>query len=609
MRSREHARLGLTAVPLFLLLALAPGVTRAQRGPSVPAAAAPRACELPAAPLSGTVTLEPDCRYEGTLVLDDNDTVLDCAGATVASTSGRSIRVVGDIHDVTIRDCYVGGGGISVAPAARRPDEDDDSLRARAPKNVVIEGCHVAHTFMTGVFLGPCSVGVTVRRSIVEDAASAGIYLEWGTQHAVIEDNLIVDNGFRYGDGLPRVDWQRREGLAIDAAAYTVVAGNTFRGNAFGGVFLYKNCWEFAHGDPNGPQRLQHAHDNVIRDNVFEDTPIGVWIAARQARDLGVWDCGDPTPYPNPLPLAEAFPEDYPAQPGAFPAPWDYAIDYLGRGLMGLPCEPAGDCAPERESVWIWPDFAEDNTVIRNRFERIEVTGVRVEDDRAHVSSNLFVGAFPYVYVGTPFRSRWLDQPVRGTVVADNDFVDDAAPGFEAHLSLAVGEHVDTDVRNNARACVLPWGGVLASGGEILAYRAEAAVDDGGACVFERRHCWEGALAGSFGFAACSGGPEVEYEPPVVVEEPDAGSEDDVADTREDDAGAVPDPDSDAKRSGSGCGGGPGGPASGALAGLAIVALADRLRRRPRPAPSGRTGARAPGASGGGSGGRGRGAT
>ncbi|RTL71928.1 MAG: hypothetical protein EKK41_07370 [Hyphomicrobiales bacterium] len=51
--------------------------------------------------------------------------------------------------------------------------------------------------------------------------------------------------------------------------------------------------------------------------------------------------------------------------------------------------------------------------------------------------------------------------------------------------------------------CNLPWGGTIADGASVTAYR-DATVSSGGACVSETRTCNNGSLSGSYGNASCS---------------------------------------------------------------------------------------------------------
>lgn len=420
-------------------------------GPAVPMDPDAVDCPLPEGPLQGEVQLDPGCIYRQRVELAESDTTLDCRGAQIRPERGRAIRIVGPVQRVTVRDCYLGGGGLLVRGVDIEPGEDGDATRTRSSTEVLIERVHVLASHMTGMFIGNHVVGATVRDCLVENTESCGIYLEYGSQSNRIEHNLIRNAGHEVG-GLPRQHWWRREGIAVDASAHNTIVGNELHHNAFGGVFLYKNCWEYHSTDPNGPQRIQHAHSNLIADNHFHHMPIGVWVAARQARDLGAWDCGDPTPYDNPILLDEAFPPDYPVSQGTFPAPYDVSAEYLWNELEGRPC-PDDDCSYEREAVYIWPDFAENNTVRGNLFEDLELIGVRIEDDDTTVERNVFLGAYDHIYLGTPFRARYLDQPVARTRITHNLFKAPDATRYDAHLFTVPGEHRDTIIRENALAC------------------------------------------------------------------------------------------------------------------------------------------------------------
>jgi len=434
----------------FWPLAAAAGL-EGEVGPAVPMEPDAVDCPLPEGLLQGEVRLEPGCIYRQRVDLAESDTTLDCRGAQIRPERGRAIRIVGPVQRVTVRDCYLGGGGLLVRGVDIEPGEDGDATRARSSAEVLIERVHVTESHMTGMFIGNHVVGATVRDCLVENTESCGMYLEYGSQSNRLEHNLIRHAGHQL-DGLPRQHWWRREAIAVDASAHNTIVGNELHHNAFGGVFLYKNCWEYHSTDPNGPQRIQHAHSNLIADNHFHHMPIGVWVAARQARDLGAWDCGDPTPYDNPIPLDEAFPPDYPVSRGTFPAPYDVSAEYLWNELEGRSC-PDDDCSYERDAVYIWPDFAENNTVRGNRFEELELIGVRIEDDDTTIERNVFLGAYDHIYLGTPFRARYLDRPVARTRIAHNLFNAPDATRFDDHLFTVPGEHRDTVIADNALAC------------------------------------------------------------------------------------------------------------------------------------------------------------
>lgn len=532
------------------------------RGPLVPMDEAAEPCTHPTTNLEGEVVLKTACLYEQNFTIKSSDTTLDCNGAQIIGGNGRVIHIQGQIENVTVKNCYLHHTrGIMVSPPNRLPDETDDQLRARSPKNVLITNVHTWDTMSTGMFFGPHVVGVTARDSIVERASSAGIYLEFGAQSCVIQNNLLRDNGLKLPQGLPTVGWLRREGVAVDAAAFNLIEGNDFEGNAFGGVFLYKNCWEFHSIHMDSPPRHQHAHSNIIRDNRFYDMPVGVWVAARQARDLGAWDCGDVSPYPNPISLAEAFPSDYPTFRSTFPAPYDYSVEYLYAMQQGV-CPENDDCQLQRETVYIYEDFAEDNTIEGSRFENLSLVGVRVEDDRTIVKDNLFIGDFDYLYVGTPFRSRYLNRPVADTKIRGNSFYHPPAKSFAEMLALVPDEHVGTQLEDNHPACITPWQRVIAHGEQVTAYEADRVVQ-GQQCRQEVRLCQLGTLGGSFGFESCEVDPNLDAS---VVD--DGGAEND--------GGTAGSGGSD-----SGCGCRVGG-ASGSIIPVAflVLLLSGRWRRR-----------------------------
>jgi len=73
--------------------------------------------------------------------------------------------------------------------------------------------------------------------------------------------------------------------------------------------------------------RWQHSDYNVIRNNTFVNEPVGIWLASRQNRDLSGFDCGD---------------------------------------------------KPREGSLKFYPDYADNNVVVGNRFEGVSA---KVVDD------------------------------------------------------------------------------------------------------------------------------------------------------------------------------------------------------------------------------------
>jgi len=433
--SRRGSRSG--GARVWLLAAWAVAASASARGPAVARGAEQQRCVHPTDELSGAVQLRRGCVYDQSFRIWTSNTTLSCDGAVLRAREGYALTVTGDVDGVTVQDCYVEGGqGVAVRVLNRRDGETDDALRARAPREVVLRRLHVSGSDNVGVYLHQHTIGVTVRESIIEGNSSAGAYLApYGRGHRLL-DNRIADNGHVTPEGRPRVGWYRREGVAVDASSEHLIEGNDIIGNAFGGVLLYKNCEEHAAENPDSRPRTEHARAVVIRGNRFADQPFGVWVAARQSRDLSQMGCGDPTPYDNPLVTTAIYHPTY----------REYASAYTD---FELPW------------VSVWPDFAEDAVVERNTFERIERGGVRVEDDRARVAGNLFVGDFDYVFVGAPFRARLAGQPVADTLIVDNSYaslVQPPAADFAARLALIPGEHTGTRLERNHRACAFGAG-------------------------------------------------------------------------------------------------------------------------------------------------------
>jgi hypothetical protein len=568
------------------------------RGPAVPATTSPERCTHPTSDLSGTVQLRRGCRYDQGFRIKASGTTLDCDGAELRGSDGYPLTIAGDIADVTVQDCYVvGGNGVAVRAPNARDGETDDQLRARAPRNVVLRRLDIRGSENVGLYLHQHTRGVTLRESVIEDNSSAGVYLApYGRGHRLI-DNRIADNGHVTPEGRPRVGWYRREGVAVDASSEHLIEGNDIVGNAFGGVLLYKNCQEHAAENPRSLPRTEHARAVVLRGNRFADEPFGVWVAARQSRDLAQMGCGDPTPYDNPILTASVYHPSY----------RDFASAYTD---FELPF------------VSVWPDFAEDAVVEGNTFERIERGGVRVEDDRARVAGNLFVGDFDYVFVGAPFRARLAGQPVQGTQIVDNSFAAAGGPAatFADRLALIPDEHTATTVARNHRACSFD-GGWLRHGATTTAVTPTTCTtarrcDDGVLAPLTASECDDddvadagpdavdgGADAGPGGGAdvgpdsgadagpgggedAGPGGGADAGVSPGTVDGGDADPDDSDDDSDDDDDDGNVD-DGDGRAAGAvrdeSCGaGGAGGAAPGPVTLLAWVACAGRWRRRRR---------------------------
>ena len=403
-------------------------------GPIDPVLSLAKSCPLPK-PLSGRINLDPKCYYEQRIVLRKPNTVLDCKGAEIRSVN-RAIVITDGASGTIVRNCRVtSGGSIRVG----RHNQRSRNVIS-APRNVLIEHVHVDGAGHDGIYLTPHVSDTVVRNSIIENTVAVALYLDHGANNNIIEGNVFRNNGHRSMSIWGLVPRLRREAIAVDGAYENVIRNNLIESSASGGIRLYKNCWEFAAEKENSVQRLDHAHSNKITRNVIRNTNVGVWIASRQSRDLANWECGDATPYQNPVNLADAYEGMPSAQSELFWGGHDFNPEYLKHW------ENFDFRSPFRQTASFWLDFAEDTEVTGNDFINVDV-GVRVEDDRAEIRSNRFSGGEIGILVGTPFRARLLDKPVLDTVISNNSFCADDYQNTD--ILLVPGLHKDSVTLNN----------------------------------------------------------------------------------------------------------------------------------------------------------------
>ena len=233
-----------------------------------------------------------------------------------------------------------------------------------------------------GIFVDGYVEGVTLRRNIVVDTGSSGIYLETGSRRSHVEGNILFRNGYRENGpggqpfsfaGFDFWFWGvGREGISVDGSYENTIVGNIFAENSAGGIFLYKNCGEY----PDRPayfERRYPSDDNLIEGNTFLGGTHGVWIGSRMGENTLPMDCTDPA----------------------------YIDEPLRRVVL---------------------DRAADNVVRTNTFVGVTY-GIRVEDDGNVIEANTFSGDGPghhAVIVGTPLRTTVLGLPVTGTQLVDN---------------------------------------------------------------------------------------------------------------------------------------------------------------------------------------------
>jgi hypothetical protein len=186
----------------------------------------------------------------------------------------------------------------------------------------------------------------------------------------------------------------QHEGLAIASSQDNLVAHNTFRQNARGGISLFKICWE---------QNPMGASYNVIRDNLFEFEPRGVWIAARADRDVRGLSCKGPSSSID-QDFTRSIDQDFTRDPKNSP------IDIGSR----LPNPP------------YYLDVSNHNLVQNNEFHSVK-RGITIQDHSNTASYNQFEGAADIdIEVGSlarelkkdPLHDIWISENTRGSAGA-----------------------------------------------------------------------------------------------------------------------------------------------------------------------------------------------
>jgi parallel beta-helix repeat protein len=268
-------------------------------------------CELADTRVTISVSshLDPACTWTRGVEIVASDVTLDCQGALIANPERRNgIEVVVPtdvaLSNVTVRNCHIDGFLNSI----RLTREGFRDLPAgveydHAWSDIVVEDGSMRNSRGVGIFVDGYVTGVTLRRLHIENTGSAGIYLETGSKDNVVEDNVIVDNGYsengpdgQFFDiaGVTFWFWGiGREGLAIDGSRNNVVRNNRFSGNSAGGIFLYKNCGEFPERDRYFERRYG-AHGNLIEGNTFAGEDNGVWVGSRMGENTTPMLCTDP---------------------------------------------------------------------------------------------------------------------------------------------------------------------------------------------------------------------------------------------------------------------------------------------------------------------------
>ncbi len=327
-------------------------------------------CELPD-PLPRTLELDQSCIYEKSLIIEQGNSIIDCHGAIFDGKArfpyGLLIDSKGErLDNVIIQNCTFRNfkrDGVRVTWSGYDSFKTNNKREryARSPSQIVLKKLNVIGNSGSGIFIDDYVTNVIITDSVIAGNAGVGVYLEHSSKSNKILGNQFVRNGYRKFKN-------NREAVAIDSSAENEVSRNYFLGNAAGGIFLYKNCGE---NIDNGRQviRWQHSNHNLIKDNVFLNEKVAVWIAARQSRNLRKWGCGDAS------------------------------IDKAGR---------------------YYEDFANYNRVIENTFAN-NFVAVRVEGDHNKIEkNNFFCGGGVSLDFPQTKREIFLGLPTVGNVVKDN---------------------------------------------------------------------------------------------------------------------------------------------------------------------------------------------
>lgn len=284
----------------------------------------------------------------------------------------RNCQIINYIHAVEVQ--------LSLTPetqqALRKGDVNEDTLRAKAPSNIQVSNTKIINTHGSGVYINRYVTGFKLLNSSLKGAGGPGLYLDAGSRSATVNNSILEGNGFFSYDGQRRVrearrsELAKREAIAVDASTRHVISNNTFRNNADGGIYLYKNCWEDADSDPTELPRLEGANFNKIEGNKFINETTGVWVAERADRDLNGFDCGDELIY-------------------------------------------------EKDREKYYRDFARENSIIANTFDNNE-HAIRVMDDANIVRNNTFTSTDDFdIDVGSEIREK-VGDPVSGTLLNGN---------------------------------------------------------------------------------------------------------------------------------------------------------------------------------------------
>lgn len=247
-------------------------------------------------PLTGSQKLPPNCIFKKSLQINSSNVSLDCNNSTF---DGENILKIGllidsqgnNLNSVKIKNCKFVNfkqHGLRIGwniPDGLKPKDKQENY-SRTPTNIELENILVSNSGRSGIYIDDYVTHTNIKNTTVEKSRTAGIYLEHDSAYTSISNSKFIENGFA-DDFKPT-----REAIAIDSSPHNKITNSSFKNNATGSIFLYKNCYEHF-SDPEQVPRQQEASYNLIANNSFENEKIGIHIASRQSKNLSRLECGD----------------------------------------------------------------------------------------------------------------------------------------------------------------------------------------------------------------------------------------------------------------------------------------------------------------------------
>ncbi|MCS4065615.1 right-handed parallel beta-helix repeat-containing protein [Pseudomonas putida] len=315
-----------------------------------------------------SLQLDGACEYHTTITVDRSNFTLNCNGATLNGQNRLKTGIIisgfgKKINNVTVENCNLlnykhNAIAITNSTSQKKYNYDPDKLYAISPSEVHLNNLRIYNSGSGGIYFYAYTHNSTLRNSTIAFSKEAGVYLSQNTKNIEITGNTFTHNG-----RTPKKA-DRREGLAIDTSSHNTIQRNLFISNGAGGIFLYTKC-----GKTINPATWSPSNSNTIRENIFKDEPVGIWLASRQSRDLSSWKC------------------------------------------TATPVDTAGK---------YFRDYSDHNTISQNRFCGGTV-GIRIEGDHNDISNNYFSPTLEKsVYQPFENKAKPDGQPTKGNLVRNN---------------------------------------------------------------------------------------------------------------------------------------------------------------------------------------------